>query len=1175
MQKRVTAIWAAIGLSLLVCSINAKVTFGQAVTGALLGTVQDSSGAVVPHATVTLTNEGTNVVNTTTTGSQGFYTFPTLDPGEYSVSVVASGFKKVISQHNVVQVEQTTRVDLTLQPGGVSQEVTVTGQTPEVESTTSDLGYTITKQQINTLPLNGRMFESLMQLAPGSMPSAWGDFWENPAGGGSVAPGDAGAGMYTEVNGFPFEDNLYLVDGVSDQELENGFININIPFDEIAEMKMETSSPTAQYGTFGASVVNMTTKTGTNTFHGTLFNYVRNTDFNASDYFSHVNPPFHSNQFGGEFDGPIIKNHLFFSGDLQWLKEAESTSGVWSLPTAAMRSGDLSAFDTTTLGVTSGPITNPMACYYSAQANGVANPAPCTASAAISPGSGTADTIPASDIVPIAANFLQPTVTPLPNVAGAAVNNYAYIQPTIESVPQFDVRIDYPFSEKDRLFGRATYARRTFTQPAPGTVFMGMNDADTKSNQDNDVIGWDHTFSPRLINQFRFGFNHFFIADYVTAYGIDENNILGVPNGNLTVYPDESGIAAMDWASTWEGVGDPGSVPNAPGRLSNYYQFIDSMSLVKGRHSFMFGGDFIHIQAYVRNPQNDPRGQFKISGDYTGAGTSGAEIADWMVGALDAVWRDEFITKPETRTNWVGGFGQDDYRLSSKITLNLGLRYDVYTPTVDVHNEQSNFVTTGPDAGLIQIASSSNRSPNVNTYYGNLAPRLGIAYTPDNGKTAFRAAFGISYWNDNFGATGGTLERDYPELLQETNAAPQQNCSTLVTPTPASGAPTGYSDSACGSFILANGLPGITATAYGALVEPTVTPGGFIASPAGFGVYQVAKNFRQDMGKFWNVSIERQLSPTMALHLAYVGNAGSHLFHDWQLNQCVPPTYGIAVTSLTAIETEQGVPGNAPAACYLAGIGYPYYNVAPNISTLDFRNSGGSSHYNSGQAQVLKQTSHGLAFTVSYTWSKQMNNIDNPIDSYALKEEEDTATSFQWPFFPQVLTATYSYELPFGRGRQFASSISPLADAIVGGWTFSGITNFRSGGPLIVSAPNGDLGPNGANQRANYLCTSQINPHTISEWFETNCFSAPSGFTLGNSGVGRVYGPRYQDWDMSIAKAVRIKERGQLQFQAQFFNIFNHVNLQAPDLGVTDANFGVVSGDILPRQGQLGMVLSF
>jgi len=231
MHKHMTIAFAA-GLFMLL-ALAARFATAQAVTGTLLGTVQDQTGAVVPNASVTLTNEGTGVISKTTTGPQGYYTFPILNPGHYTVTVTAPGFSTVVAKNNVVQVEQTTRVDLTLRAGRVSEEVMVSGQAPEVETTTSDLGYTITEQQINTLPLNGRMFESLMQLAPGSMPSAWGDFWENPAGGGSVAPGGAGAGMYTEVNGFPFEANLYLVDGVSDQELMNGFININIPFDEI------------------------------------------------------------------------------------------------------------------------------------------------------------------------------------------------------------------------------------------------------------------------------------------------------------------------------------------------------------------------------------------------------------------------------------------------------------------------------------------------------------------------------------------------------------------------------------------------------------------------------------------------------------------------------------------------------------------------------------------------------------------------------------------------------------------------------------------------------------------------------------------------------------------------------------------------------------------------------
>ncbi len=327
-------------------SLGAKVAPAQAVTGTLLGTVQDSSGAVVPGANIMLINEGTNVSNRTTAGPQGFYTFPNLNPGLYSVTIDAKGFRTLTSKHNEVLVEESTRVDLTLSPGAVSEQVTVTGITPLVETTTSDLGTTIDSTQINNLPINGRNPAMLMQLAPGSTPAAWGaGNGEDSSTASTTAPGGGGGGAYTSTNGFPFESNLYLVDGVTDVELENAYQGLQIPFDFIGELKLETSDPDAEYGSFGAQVSNITTKSGTNTFHGQVFEYNRNTDFNEPDHFSQTNPPFHYNQFGGEVDGPIFKNKLFFTADLQWLKLAEGSSGVVSLPTAAARSGDLSGFD--------------------------------------------------------------------------------------------------------------------------------------------------------------------------------------------------------------------------------------------------------------------------------------------------------------------------------------------------------------------------------------------------------------------------------------------------------------------------------------------------------------------------------------------------------------------------------------------------------------------------------------------------------------------------------------------------------------------------------------------------------------------------------------------------------------------------------------------------------------
>ncbi len=282
MQKRSTVRFAVTCL-LILLSLGAKFAPAQAVTGTLLGTVQDSSGAVVPDAIVTLTNQDTNVTSKTTSSQQGFYTFPNLNPGQFSVTVEAKGFKKLVSTNNTVQVEQTTRVDIMLTPGAVTAEVTVTGMTPLVETTTSDLGETIDQTQISNLPVNGRLAALVMQLAPGTTPAAWGaGNPEDASGAASTAPGGGGGGDYTSANGFPFEGNLYLVDGVSDVELMNAYMGLQIPFDMISEMKLETSDPTAEYGTFGGMVSNITTKSGTNRFHGQVFEYNRNTVFNCT-----------------------------------------------------------------------------------------------------------------------------------------------------------------------------------------------------------------------------------------------------------------------------------------------------------------------------------------------------------------------------------------------------------------------------------------------------------------------------------------------------------------------------------------------------------------------------------------------------------------------------------------------------------------------------------------------------------------------------------------------------------------------------------------------------------------------------------------------------------------------------------------------------------------------------
>lgn len=1107
--------------------------FGQAtITGTIQGTVTDSSGAVVVGANITIRNLDTGVQNTTKSGGGGYYTVPYLPAGRYSVSAAQPGFKNELIPQVDVQVERTTRVDLTLSPGAVSETVTVSGEAPQVQSTTSDLNTEITEHQVNTLPVNGRLFQMLVFLSPGTNSAAWGDQDENPAASGAVQGGGPGNGTYAVVNGMPFQGTTFLVDGVHNVEPQNDYVSINVPFADVAEMNIETNNPSAEFGTFGGAVVNVTTKSGTNGFHGSAFDYIRNDDFNARDSFAATKAPYHANQVGGSIGGPIIKNKLFFFGDFQELLQTNGGTTTLTVPTAAMRSGNLSGLS---------PITNTGACATIAAANGAPGAAPCTATS-----------VPVQDISPIAANLLNSSIIPLPNLPGTT-NNFVTNALLTETAPQFDWRIDYAMSDKDRIFGRESYLHRNYNQSSPGTEFMNGGTRALNNNY-NAVLSWDHTFAPTTINEARMGFNRYKTSDWVEDYGVNENNAIGLPNGNLT-NPMTSGIAQFN-INGFSGTGDPGPIPNGLGRLANIFEWSDDFTKIIGRQTLKFGTDVERVQTSVRNPQNDPRGQLYFTGGYTGDA-----FADFLVGGPSQVSRDLFLSDPATRVTFAGLFAQDDIRVTRQFTLNLGLRWDLYTAPVDAHNAQSNFVTTGSNAGLIQIASPSNPGPNVNTYYGNWEPRIGAAYSPDNGKTAIRGAFGISFFPDNFGADGGTLERNYPETLIQNNYGAQSNCNTPYAAT--------AEYSGCGSLILANGLPGTNAGGvYAPLVFPpggTPGSGDFVQPPPGFGVFQIAKNFRQDEAKSWNVNIQRQVTKDIVVQAAYVGTYGSHLYNDYQLNECNPP----------------GIVATTPYPYCL-----PFYSLNPNITTVDFRNSGGESRYNAMQLTATKRTSYGLAFTAAYTWSKMFDNINNQVNSYD-NTLHLVGAGWHTANYPQNFTLSYSYDLPFGQGKKWLSGVSGLTNAALGGWQIAGITTLRSGGALLVTENSALLPPQSSNNPpANVSGPCTNNPHTIQEWFNIGCFSAPALNTFGSGTTGDVYGPGLINWDMSLNKTIAIKERYQIRLEGNFFNIFNRTNLSNPNTSCqqttpgavcTNAGgFGTINGDNgLPREVQLGAKIVF
>jgi hypothetical protein len=1060
---------------------STRTVAAQAITGTIVGTVRDVSGAVVANAAVTATNIATGIASSTIAGPEGNYTLPTLAPGTYRITAEYKGFAKAVVQDIAVRVEQTTRVDFSLSPGATTQEVQVTAEAPLVSSTTSDIGHVVESNQIEQLPLNGRLFEQLVTIVPGSIQAGWSDFAENPSAAGALTPTQA------VVNGLPWSGNYYMVDGVHNTEPLNAFISITPPLDAVDSFRVETSDPNAEYGSFGGAIVNLSIKSGTNAYHGEVFDFLRNDALNARPFFATTVPPYKANQFGATFGGPIKKNKLFFFMDYQQLVAHQGQTNVLTVPTVLQRQGIL----------TEG---NQPAIYDPLTGQPFAN-----------------NTIPANRIDPVAFKVAN-TIFPLPNQPGM-VNNY--IDNTVNTVnaPQGDFKIDYQINDSNHIFGRESMAHKDFTSPSPGNVFMMGGPNSTAFNQ-NAVIGWTHTFSPTLLDEARVGFNRFNVVDFANSYGINENNLLGIPNGNIPGLPYTSGIAQFNipgYAQT----GDPGWTDAE--RIANIFEYSDTLTWIKGKHSFKFGGDIQRIQSTLTNSQDDPRGIFNFNGDYTsnqGAPGTGNPFASFLLGAPNQVIRDFVNTVPAVRMTFAGFFVQDDYRLTNSLTLNLGLRWDLFTSPVEKYNRQSNF---DPATGLIDVASSNNRGPNVNNYYKNFGPRVGLAYSPDQGKTAIRAAFGISYFPDNFGATGGTLERNFPLFT----------LGRFNTPTPF----TPFWS------VSGNGLVAPITVPY--------TPGGTLAPPPGFGVFYVASNFRQDQAQVWNFNIQRQLPGNMVATVAYVGTHGVHLYRDLQLNQALP--------------------GPGPITPRL-----PFYPVAPNIPTVDQRNGDGTSHYNALQASVEKRFSYGLSFLASYTWSKTMDDTNNIIYPYNDSLNYMLSNGFKLVDIPQNFVFSYNYELPFGKGKHFLKT--GVGNALAGGWSVNGITTIQSGQPLLVTVGNNLLNNNGGSNPANTACSSVGMPKAVSAWFNTSCFTAPPAYTFGDATAGQVRGPGIVNFDFSIAKETPFgsSEVRRLRLEADFFNLANTPHFSNPDTRLGDAGFGTIGGTRLtPRIIQLGAKFMF
>jgi len=809
-------------------------SYAQADTATVVGTVVDGSGAVVPNASVTLLNTDTNTKTLVKTDPQGSYIATPLRIGNYSASVEVKGFKTETRGGILLQVQDRIRVDFTLQVGSVNEAVNVHETVPVVEQESSALGDVVSSEQITDLPLNGRDYTQLATLTTGVV-----KITENGGGiNGATSPTNGNAGGAFAVNGTRGNLNNFLLDGIDNNSNDNAGNILKTNVDAIQEFKVQTSNYSAEFGRSGGAVINATTKSGTNQFHGTAFEFLRNSALDARGFFappSQPKPPFRQNQFGGTLGGPILRNKTFFFMDYQGTRIGTSKTDISTVPTPAQINGDFSGFlpnsqlyDPSSTTMVDGQVVR-------------------------TPFAG--NMIPASQLDPISHAIAQ--LYPTPNVAGALANNYIVNASGTEQVDEADVRADHNISERQQIFSRFSLSQTNRFQQPPlpgladgGSYSTGQYIDDTRGA----VIGYTFTISPTMVNELRIGFNREHYVDNKPSYGQNYPAaglaVPGVP-GNATV----NGLTLFQ-ISAYHTLGEPGYTPTTS--TSQEFQYGDTLSIVHGKHSLKLGPQLRWSQFNLFQI-GQPRGAFSFTGEFTADSPSsgdgsGNALADMLLG-LPTTSTISTLTYFGNRQQSYGGFIQDDYKITRNLTLNIGLRYDYTTPISEAHNQQSNFDFA---TGQLVVAGQNGASAGLVTAdKDDFAPRLGLAWSVFK-NTVIRSGYGRFFSYQEI-RTGDPLQLAYnlPFFYQ----------------------PTFISDGITPVLTVSGGFPSLNPS--------QAIDAGVTASGSGVGSHLHAPVLDE-----WNFNIQQQLPASILLEIAYVGSKSTHLQTLLDPNQVAVPGPG-------------------------------------------------------------------------------------------------------------------------------------------------------------------------------------------------------------------------------------------------------------------------------------------
>lgn len=1164
--------------ALLLCT---SVAFGQRDLGTVTGTVVDAQGAAVPNAKVTITNEATQVAYDTVTTDAGTYSRPAVNPGNYTVRVEAPGFQVAEQKAVVVDPGASVTVNVSLQVGNASQTVEVTAQAPLLQTDSPAIGENLNSQQVTELPLGGqRVFTYLARLSPGVVPAEPGA--RDAANGGFSANGVRSTG-----------ENNFLLNGIDNNVNDIDFLNqtsfvIGPSVEAIGNMQVITNGASAEYGRAAGGVLDTTIKSGTNEVHGAIFEILQNTDLDANRWENNLagepRNKFIQNQFGGAIGAPIIKNKLFIFGDYQGTRIATAGGsiqnlgygGFYTIPTAAEAAGNFSGLLGKQIGTTAGgqpilqnEIFDPTTttCISGCVGNTLTGAAGATPVYTRNPYPG--NMIPTTAMDPasakIAALFPAPN-TPSSNCAVAGAGCYYTVTPGDLNQDQGDGRVDYHMNDKNSIFGSLSWSNtnKSSVAPLPGALEEGSFYGTSEQDLGRDaMLSWTHIFSPTVVNEARVGFSRLVTLRVGANATTDEFKAFGIGGYDpTTAAADNGGLPAISVGRYSSPIGGNDWLPTK--EYSNEWDLIENLSVVKGSHSLKFGGEFreLHFPFFqVPAPHGDmnfgrtetayPSNNNDVGGQNgTYSADTGDEFASFLIGAIDngQISTANFVSS--TKQGYAA-YVQDTWKKSSKLTLNLGVRYELFSPIGEQFGRQSNFVLQdmtlyipkGPDQNTplppnfttpatINGVTFPALFPNVTVSRGqvssylipwdklDIGPRLGFAYNVLP-KTVIRGFYGIFYGGEE--NQGGYPNRGESAPFNET---PQLNRPGSV-----------------GSFqpdpFFANGNP----TGGVSVGFPTNVFTGFPVSSLQF--REVATDFDNPMVQEWNLAIQQELPAQMALEVGYEGNHQSH--------QLLQPDFNACPNVFTT---------NPDITC-------TNLRLEPDIGSVSGTATFGMGNYEAMTASLQKRFSAGLQFQAAYTYghaladsgttlsgSNGLYNI-NPLNynqSYA---------SASWDI-RHNFTLAANYDIPFGRGKQYGANLNKFVSALLGNWQTNGILTLRTGVPYTIygsgcQLESGAEGGCGVELISGSPNQAPAGGRTPSEWFNTANFAPAAPLSQGNLGLQTNYGPPTKTLDFSIFKNFPITERWVVQFRAESFNIANTPQFNVPDSGLSDSNFGKIT----------------